>query len=222
MVSPTISVGPSGVITLPLGKRRSSAATSAVPSGRDVYQHGGPGRLAGHQVEAEVAHVGVAVAVDHHVVGQAAAVLGDVGVDRDRAVGRPPQHLLVAHRHHEQRPVGQPAEARGLGLDGQHLLGGAAGGDGEHRVAVEVGHPPAAVVPAWALEERAPVGQRLERVVSHAGNVLHPARQGAAGDHRWSASGLAGSRPRPASMTRDGLRDVGWGSPSDLDVMAPR
>ena len=77
----------------------------------------------------------------------------------DGAVGRAPQHSPVLHGDDEQVAVGQPTETGGLTLDVEHALLAAVGVVGEDAVAVEVRRPPAAVVPAWALE----VGAALEQ-----------------------------------------------------------
>ena len=138
------------------------------PVGVDAHQRGRAGVRAAHEVEAEAAHVGAAVAVDDHVVEVPGAELADVGVLGDRAVGRPPQDAVVAHRDDEQRSVRQPAEARRLALDGHDLARRAPSGvDRDHAVAVEVRHPPAALVPARALEEGPAVEQGADRSLRH-------------------------------------------------------
>ena len=97
----------------------------------------------------------------------AAAVLADVGVLADLAVGRAPQHAVVLHRHYQQRAVRHPAEAGRLLLDRHDLFGRARRVYRQHEVAVEVGHPPAAVVPARPLEEGPAFQQRLELSLRH-------------------------------------------------------
>ena len=62
------------------------------------------------EVEAEVADVGPALAVDDHVVDVEGGDLGQVGVLDEGAVGLEPQELAVEHGHDEHPPVGQPAE----------------------------------------------------------------------------------------------------------------
>ena len=79
--------------------------------GVDPHERGRLRLAAAHQVEAEVARVGAALAVDDHVVEVAGGELGDVGVLGDGAVGGAAQHAPVLHRDDEQVAVGQPAEA---------------------------------------------------------------------------------------------------------------
>ena len=136
-----------------------------------------------HEVEAELARVGDARGRHDHVVQMPAAVLADVGVQRHVPLGRPPQHPVVLHRHHEQRAVRQPAHARRLALDLHHLLFAPVGGDRDHPVAVEVRQPPAPVVPARPLEERSTLQQRRQlRRRTHP-----PPVRSAAADHRGRA-----------------------------------
>ena len=74
-------------------------------------------------------------------------------------VRRHGQQAPVGHRHDEQGPVGAPAQSGGL----VRYLGDGLGGagvrvEGDDAVAVHVGEPEAAVVPAGALGE----GQAVE------------------------------------------------------------
>ena len=130
--------------------------------GVDAHERRGRRVAAAHEVEAEVAGVGAPLAVDDHVVEVPARERRDVGVLGDRAVGRAPQHAPVLHGHDQQVAVGQPPEARGLALDLEHGLLAAVGVVGEDRAAVEVRGPPAAVVPARALEVGAALEQRRQ------------------------------------------------------------
>ena len=76
-----------------------------------VDRRGGHG---GVEVEAEVADVGAALGVDHHVVAVERGEPAQLGVGGERAVGLPPQEPAVGHGDHEQAPVGQPPQARRL------------------------------------------------------------------------------------------------------------
>jgi DNA-binding transcriptional LysR family regulator len=108
-VSATISV-PSSVMTVPLGNHRSSAAMLALPSGSIRHDRGRLRLAAAHEVEAEVAGVGAALAVDDHVVEVAGGELGDVGVLGDRAVGARRSTRRSFIETTEQVAVGQPPE----------------------------------------------------------------------------------------------------------------
>jgi hypothetical protein len=60
------------------------------------------------QVEAEVAHVGPALRVDHHVVAVVAGDTREIGhFGQPRRVE--PQQAAILHGDHQQPPVGEPA-----------------------------------------------------------------------------------------------------------------
>jgi hypothetical protein len=137
--------------------------------------HGRPGdRVAGHEVEAEVADVGAAPVVDDHVV----EVLGDeprqVGVLDQRPVVLAAQDAVVTHRDDEHPPVGEEAEAGGLPGDLRHHLVAAAGLDRDDPLGVEVRDPQPALVPARALQVRPPVGHHVEVLLPHGALLLEP------------------------------------------------
>ena len=81
MLSPTISVRPSGVITVPFGNSSPSATTSTVPSGCTRASAAGLHRRVA-ELEPEVAHVRGAVGGDDHVVAPAGRDRRQVGVGR--------------------------------------------------------------------------------------------------------------------------------------------
>ena len=85
--------------------------------GIDAHEAGARRRAAAHQVEAEVADERSSLAVDDHVVHVTADQVGQVGVGADAAVRTASQDSAVLHRDHEHVSVGQPAQARRLGLD---------------------------------------------------------------------------------------------------------
>ena len=109
-VSSTSST-PSGVITLPLGNQRSSATSVTVPSGstRSNTRRGDVGPA--HQVEAEVADVGTALGVHHHVV----RVAGDVARtgQRARRARRRPRDAGSSRRAWTRRAAARRAASRG-------------------------------------------------------------------------------------------------------------
>jgi hypothetical protein len=112
-------------------------------------------------IVAEVADVGAALAVHHHVVAGPGRQRGEIGVQSWRPVLHP-QQAAVEHGDDEQRAVRHPAEARGPLGDLQHGLGAAARIDRDDPLGVEVREPEAPVVPAGSLGERQPVEQGLE------------------------------------------------------------
>ena len=113
MLSPTMSVSLSGVTTVPFGKLRSSAAIHAATVGFDREEVRLAPRLAAVHVEAEVADVGAAAAVDDHVV----AVRTGASVERSACTTSAPSSnrstLPIDHRHDEHATVGQPSEPAG-------------------------------------------------------------------------------------------------------------
>ena len=127
-------------------------------------QGGRARRFAAHEVEAEVADVGVAVGGHDHVVGVPGAQLRQVGVLDQRPVRFLAQHPAILHRHHEHAPVGQPAEAGRLLVDHGDLLDRPTiSGDCVHRVRVEVHEVQAPVMPARSLEIGESLGHHRDR-----------------------------------------------------------
>jgi len=115
-------------------------------------QHGGPGRLARRQVEAEVADVGAALCVHHHVVAMKRREAGEVGhLGQTRPVQA--QQAPVDHRHDQQTTVGQPAQPRRLTRHFHHGFRHAIQSHAQHAVRVEVRKPERAVVPARRFGE---------------------------------------------------------------------
>jgi hypothetical protein len=117
-------------------------------------QRGRCKRFPTHQVETEVADVGASLVVDHHVVQVAGRVPAQVGVGDQAAVGLAAQDPAVAHRDHQQPPVGQPAEAGRLLLNRRlEPEVGAVCADRVDLGGVEVGEPEPPLVPAGRLGE---------------------------------------------------------------------
>ena len=113
---------PSGVMTVPLGKcssvggdvhacRRARPAPARPWRGRRACRPRRAGR-ARVEVEPEVADVGAAAGVDHHVVAVERGDAAEVGV-HDQSVVLEAQHPAIEHRHDQQRPSG--SQPRPLG-----------------------------------------------------------------------------------------------------------
>jgi len=159
--------------------------------GMHEREHGGPERLAGLVVVAEVADVGSTRGVDDHVVAVEGGEAGEIGVHDETAAletEEPPVH----HRDDQQAAVGEPAETRGLRPHLDDQLDDAVGRHGDDALAVHVGDPEAAVVPARPLEEVEAVGHHA-KVGGHAAFNKH----------------LAHIRCKP-----------GWGAPTALTAVA--
>jgi hypothetical protein len=137
-----------------VGEEQLVRGTRSPPVGLHAHEHRRAWRFAPPEVEAEVADERSAVCRDHHVVGVPVAQAGQIRVDAELA-GVEAEHAPVIHRDDEQRPVREPAEARRHRLDADDLLHAAFVVDGEDVPPEEVREPPAAVVPARALEEPA-------------------------------------------------------------------
>ncbi len=146
-------------MTVPFGKEQLSVATVAAPSGSTRIRTVGVGFTSfllvapALQVEAEVADVGAAGAIHHHVVAVERRQLPQIGVQRQRAVRLEPQHAAIQHRDDQQAAVGKPAESGRLlrNLDDSFQPG--VFGNREHGVLVEIREPQAAVVPARPFAE---------------------------------------------------------------------
>ena len=104
-------------------------------------------------VEAEVADVGVALPVDHHVVRRGRCDRRQVGVQAHLAVAVDSPDLAGSHRHHQEITGRQPAETTRLvvQLDLHPLL--TARSEREHVMLEEVRHPQSALVPPGPLTE---------------------------------------------------------------------
>ena len=76
-----------------------------------------------------------------------------VGVERQRAVGRLLQELTVAGRDHEQPPVRKPVDAERKRWSVNHDLAVAFEIEGDHLLRAPVGEPQAVLVPARLLAE---------------------------------------------------------------------
>ena len=133
----------------------------------DAGQHGGARLLAGMAIEAEIADIGAALRVDHHVVAEPCREGAEFRLDRELAVGKAHQPS-VGHAHDQHRAVGPPAQP---GRPARHLddrLGLAGFVDGADLVDVEVREIEPVVPPARALAEGKAVEQRFElHVRSH-------------------------------------------------------
>jgi len=118
--------------------------------------------LARVEVETEIADVGPAARVHDHVVGVEGEHGREVRVQRETAVRLAAQQLALPNRHHEETPVGQPAEARRLVVEGQHRLVPTVSVERQHATGMHVGDPQLAVVPARILGE-AQAGEQQAR-----------------------------------------------------------
>jgi hypothetical protein len=137
------------------------------------HQRGGLRGAATHEVKAEVADVGTALGIDHHVVGVAARHGGQVGVGDEPAIGFLAQYLSLAHGHHQQAPVGQPAHARRLSGHVGDLLHTALQVHAQDLVRVEVRQPQPVVVPAGTLQEGVPRDENREtRIDGHVASCV--------------------------------------------------
>src|SRR6202034_1052400 len=180
---------------------RSGDAGGAVGVDADERGGGDLGRALAPrvEVEAEVADVGVPGRAHHHVVGEPGRPGAEIAVELER-VAPPTQHPVVEHRHHQEVPVGQPAESRGLPgvLDltpAVPLLV-----DREDAPGVEVGEPQASLVPAGGLTEVDAVDEALRDVGFEIGHLAPPGRPWA-GTGRSSpqlVAGASGRAPPPA------------------------
>lgn len=88
-------------------------------------------------------------------------------MDRQLTGRGPAQQAAVLHRNDEQRVVRKPAEAGRLAGNGQHLLLPTPRVYGEDGVAIEVGDPPAPVVPPRPFEEGAALKQQPQWPAAH-------------------------------------------------------
>ena len=128
-----------------------------------------------HQVKAEATDPRASLAVDDHVVERAVGERAEVGVHAHVPAGLAPKDELILHRDDQKRAVRQPPEPRRLLLDLEHDFLAAVGADRVDRLAIEVRHPPPAVPPPRALEERAALEQRGQRPFAHAGHDMRSA-----------------------------------------------
>ena len=158
---------------------------------RSEREHGGPERLAGLVVVAEVADVGPTRGVDDHVVAVEGGEAGEIGV-HDETAALESEEPAVRHRDDQQAAVREPAETRGLRRHLDDRLDDTVGRHGDDALAVHVGDPEAAVAPARPLEEVEAVGHHA-KVGGHAAVNKHLAHI---------------------------LRKPGWGAPTALTAVA--
>ena len=192
------SVEPSGVIAEPFGNNSGSLATDTVPSGSIRASGVGHERLAGHQVEAEVA--GVGDAADGATTMSLTCPVGDgaqVGVLDELAGLLLAQDLAVAAS--TRRASGRRATSRARTAAAARVTtscGSLPGHDRHHPVRVEVGEVQRAVAPPRALRERHPVDHRrqLRELVPSPATPLRPSRP----------PGIGGARTRPSLARRIG------------------
>jgi hypothetical protein len=120
---------------------------------RHQDQDGRPDRRLAGQIETEVADISAAMPVDHHVIAMKRRERGQVG-HHYQAVRILAQQAPVCHRHHQQPPVGQPAQTGWLTGQLEHHLRLAIDADAHYLVRIKIGKPEFAVVPARRLRER--------------------------------------------------------------------
>src|SRR6202790_3496720 len=126
------------------------------------------------------------------------------------AVGGAAEQSLVAHRRHQQGPVGQPAEAGRLALHGDELLLAAIRGHGEDGAAVEVRHPPAALPPARTFEVGAAFEQGGELSVRHARTVAGRGSATLAGAMTETTSPPRRAGPRTVDVYEPATVEAKW------------
>ena len=112
-------------------------------------------------VVAEIADVGPARGVHHHVIAQAGRESREIGMEMQRLAVEP-QHAPVQHRDDEQLPLQGPAEAGGALRDLDDRLGVPGEIDGRDAMGVEVGEPELAVAPPRRLGKLQSVEQDLD------------------------------------------------------------
>ena len=152
--SATISVLPSGVMTIPLGKSRSPATTVTVSSRVDPHDDAALTSLGSDVRTAEV--------VDDHVAEARRHDVGQVGDGRD-GFAVVAQYLPVLGRGDQQRPVGTESQT-GRRVTRQRQLGHVpVQVDGVHRLAEHVGEPQQALEPSGPLAEAESIGKRRQR-----------------------------------------------------------
>jgi hypothetical protein len=133
---------------------------------RDQCQARGLGRRAAFPVEAEVAHVGASLGVDHHVVAVAGGDRREVRV-RVQRLSVEAQELAVAHRDHQHVSIGQEAEAGRLR---GHLDDGLARTvvlERDHAVGVHVGEQQSSLMEARPFRKVQSVHQQLRFTSRH-------------------------------------------------------
>src|SRR5438132_1297309 len=130
---------------MPFANAHPSATCRTEPSG--VTKTRMPGELAAWKVEAEVADVGVAPTVHHHVAPGVARQVAQVGMSHKRAIVLPAQEQPVAHGDDKQAPIRQEAQAHWSALDAGDDFALALQIDGNDLLSAEVGEPEAAIVP---------------------------------------------------------------------------
>ncbi|MCP1844358.1 hypothetical protein J2R78_007325 [Bradyrhizobium sp. USDA 4538] len=114
------------------------------------------------QVEAEIADIGASLPVDDHVVDRAGRDLGEIGIERQRSIGKP-QQPLPEHRQHDDVAIRQDAETtrRAVGQRSMLLqLARRADAQKRPRHAIDEPEPPA--MPSRAFEIAAAVEDRSE------------------------------------------------------------
>lgn len=160
--SAMVKVLPSLVITDPLGKCRSSAATWTEPSRSTraslaegaAWRRGSPVHIdPGPDIEAEFSDISAAGGVDHHVVAVEAGDPAQIRVDSDDPIRRAPQDLTLGHRYDRHGAVGGPAQTRWPVVElefGAQMAGQRQGFQG---MGVEVAERKPPVMPARRLAE---------------------------------------------------------------------
>ena len=119
------------------------------------------------QIEAKVADVGAALAIDHHVVAQMRGVVRQIGMQRQPSIRPAPPHLPLAHGDEQQRTIGHPPQPRRLVIEFQFDPVIARHVHRTDGVAVEVAEPQPATrgigMPARPLAEVKPIGKLADR-----------------------------------------------------------
>ena len=136
-----------------------------------LRDRGGARRFALVEIETDVADIGAALRVHHHVVAVARVQCAQFGPRRECAVAPPVEPALV-HRDHEHVAVRQPADSRGAAGNLEGLEDVSGGCEAPHETLVLVREPQGSGVPARALRKREAACEGAWRG-AHAFSSLH-------------------------------------------------
>jgi hypothetical protein len=161
--SPTMSVRPSGVITVPLGNMQFIGDDAGAPIGVDSESvRPLSGRRAGVQVEPEIADVGASAGVHHHVVAVKAGEGRQVGVLVERPSRKRSRRRSVMETTSRSPPWSAASrDRRASPAPRRRCSRCRLRGHAQHLMVVHVGQPQGALMPAWPLAEAQVVDERL-------------------------------------------------------------